>query len=137
VASAFGFLIRAMVADVSDDVRLQVGKDRTALLYALESMTSKFASTVSVGVAYFILPLFGFVAKEGAVNTADAMWGLQACYLVPPVACVFIGGLAMWGYKLDAARHAEIRAALDSRDPLSAAESLGETLTPATAPVAE
>jgi Na+/melibiose symporter-like transporter len=137
VASAFGFLIRAMVADVSDDIRLQSGKDRTALLYALESMTSKFASTVSVGVAFLILPLFGFVAKEGVVNTPEAMWGLQACYLVPPVACVFLGGLAMWGYKLDATRHAEIRTQLQERDALSAAESLGETFTPATAPVAE
>jgi Na+/melibiose symporter-like transporter len=137
VASAFGFLIRAMVADVSDEVRLEAGKDRTALLYALESMTSKFASTVSVGVAYVILPLFGFIAKEGAVNTPEAMWGLQACYLIPPVACVFLGGLAMWGYKLDAARHAVIRSQLQDRDALSAAESLGETFTPATAPVAE
>jgi GPH family glycoside/pentoside/hexuronide:cation symporter len=135
-ASAFSFLIRAMVADVSDEVRLETGKDRTGLLYALESMTAKFGSTVSVGVAYTILPLFGFVAKEGAVNTSAAMWGLQACYLVPPVACVLLGGFAMWGYKLDEKRHGEIRAALDERDVLAAAETLGGRETPGTVPVA-
>jgi GPH family glycoside/pentoside/hexuronide:cation symporter len=112
VASAFAFLVRAMIADVSDEVRLESGKDRTAMLYALVTSTNKIGATLSVGVAYFILPLFGFIAREGAVNTPEAMWGLQACYLVPPVLCVLIGGLAMWGYKLDETRHAEIRIAL-------------------------
>ena len=112
VASAFAFLVRAMIADVSDEVRLESGKDRTAMLYALVTSTNKIGATLSVGVAYFLLPLFGFVAREGAINTPEAMWGLQACYLVPPVLCVLIGGLAMWGYKLDEKRHAEIRIAL-------------------------
>ncbi len=114
VASAFAFLVRAMIADVSDEVRLETGKDRTAMLYAMVTSTNKVGSTLSVGIAYLILPLFGFVAKEGAVNTAEVpMWGLQACYLIPPVACVLLGGLAMFGYKLDEKRHA--------RDPRGAA----------------
>ncbi len=112
LANAFGFLVRAMAADVSDEVRLETGRDRTAKLYALVTSTGMFGSTVSVGVAYCILPLFGFVAKEGYHNTPDAMWGLQACYLAQPVICVLIGGLCMFGYKLDEARHAEIRVAL-------------------------
>jgi Na+/melibiose symporter-like transporter len=112
VASAFAFVIRAMVADICDEVRLETGKDRTALLYALVTAIAKFASTVSVGVAYTLLPLFGFKAAEGAANSAQAMFGLQALYLVPPVACVLLGGLAMFGYKLTEIRHNEIRAAL-------------------------
>jgi GPH family glycoside/pentoside/hexuronide:cation symporter len=114
VASAFAFVLRAMVADVCDEVRLETGKDRTALLYALVTSTAKIASTVSVGVAYTLLPLFGFRAAEGAANTAQAMFGLQALYLVPPVVCVLLGGLAMFGYRLDEKRHGEIRAALAS-----------------------
>jgi len=112
IASAFAFLVRAMIADVSDEVRLETGKDRTAMLYAFVTSTNKIGSTLSVGVAYVILPLFGFVAKEGAVNTASAIWGLKACYLLPPVICVLIGGLAMWGYKLDERRHGAVRLAL-------------------------
>jgi Na+/melibiose symporter-like transporter len=111
-ASAFGFLIRAMVADVSDEVRLETGKDRTALLYALVTSTGKIGSTVSVGVAYGLLPLFGFIAKEGYHNTPGAIWGLEACYVAPPVICVLIGGLCTIGYALDEKRHAQIRAAL-------------------------
>lgn len=114
VASAFAFVIRAMVADICDEVRLETGKDRTALLYALVTAIAKFASTVSVGVAYTLLPLFGFKAAEGAANSAQAMFGLQALYLVPPVACVLLGGLSMFGYKLTEVRHNEIRVALSA-----------------------
>ncbi len=111
IASGFPLVIRAMIADVTDEVRLDTGRDRTALLYSITTSVAKVGSTLSVGIAYSILPLFGFVAASGAVNTPEAIWGLEACYLVPPVLCVMIGGLAMWGYKLDAARHSEIRAA--------------------------
>ncbi len=114
VASSFVFLLRAMVADVSDDVLLETRKDRTGLLYALETSTEKIGSTVSVGIAYALLPLFGFNAAAGAVNTPHAIWGLELCYLGPPSLSVLIGGLAMWGYKLDERRHAAIRAALDA-----------------------
>jgi Na+/melibiose symporter-like transporter len=115
VASAFAFVLRAMVADICDEVRLETGKDRTALLYALVTSIAKVASTVSVGVAYTLLPLFGFNATEGAANSAQAMFGLQALYLVPPVACVLLGGLAMFGYRLTEGRHGEIRTALEAR----------------------
>ena len=115
VASSFVFLLRAMVADVSDDVMLETGKNRTGLLYALETSTEKIGATVSVGIAYALLPLFGFNAAANAVNTAHAIWGLELCYLVPPSAVVLIGGVAMWGYKLDERRHAAIRAALEAR----------------------
>jgi GPH family glycoside/pentoside/hexuronide:cation symporter len=114
VASAFAFILRAMVSDISDEVRLETGKDRTALLYALVTSAAKFAATVSVGVAYTLLPLFGFNAREGAANTAGAMWGLQAIYLVPPVVCVLLGGLSMFGYRMNEKRHSEVRAALQA-----------------------
>jgi Na+/melibiose symporter-like transporter len=115
VASAFGFVLRAMLADICDEVRLETGKDFTAWLYGVATSAAKIPSTLSVGVAYSLLPLFGFKAVEGAHNTAQAMWGLQALYLVPPVACVLIGGVAMLGYKLDEKRHGEIREALHAR----------------------
>ncbi len=129
VASAFAFLVRAMIADVSDEVRLETGKDRTAMLYAMVTSTNKIGSTLSVGVAYLILPLFGFIAREGAHNTADAIWGLQACYLAPPVLCVLIGGLAMWGYKLDETRHAEIRVALGANAAIAGARDAAQSIT--------
>jgi Na+/melibiose symporter-like transporter len=129
IASAFAFLVRAMIADVADQVRLETGKDRTAMLYAFVTSTNKIGSTLSVGVAYVILPLFGFVAKEGVVNTPDAIWGLKACYLLPPVICVLIGGLAMWGYKLDEKRHSDIRLALSARDAVAGSHDALTSMT--------
>ncbi len=128
VASAFAFVLRAMVADICDEVRLETGKDRTALLYALVTSIAKIASTVSVGVAYTLLPLFGFNATEGGANTAQAMFGLQALYLVPPVACVLLGGVAMFGYRLDETRHGEIRSALQARERSVSVEAALESL---------
>ena len=115
VASAFPFVLRAMIADISDEVRLDTGKDFTAWLYGIATSAAKIPSTLSVGVAYSLLALFGYKAAEGAANTPSAMWGLQALYLVPPVACVLLGGLAMFGYRLDEKRHGEIREALALR----------------------
>lgn len=129
IASSFGFLVRAMIADVSDEVLLETGKDRTAMLYAFVTSTNKIGGTLSVGIAYAILPLFGFVATEGVVNTPEALWGLKACYLLPPVICVLIGGFSMWGYKLDEKRHAEIRLALSARDAIAGAHDAMRSIT--------
>ena len=122
VASAFPFVLRAMIADISDEVRLDTGRDFTAWLYGIATSAAKIPSTLSVGVAYSLLSLFGFKAAEGVANTPTAMWGLQALYLVPPVACVLLGGLAMLGYRLDEKRHGEIQAALSLRAQGAAAD---------------
>ena len=116
VVSCFTFLIRAMVADISDEVRLDIGKDRAALLYGLITATSKVGSTISIPITFTILDAFGFVAKEGAVNSGVALDALVACYVVVPVLTMFVGAWALWGYKLDSVKHDGIRAELAVRD---------------------
>jgi Na+/melibiose symporter-like transporter len=122
VVSCFTFLIRAMVADISDEVRLDIGKDRAALLYGLITATSKVGSTISIPITFSILDAFGFVAKEGVVNTGIALDALVACYVIVPVLTMFVGAVALWGYKLDAVRHDDIRAELAARDALATVE---------------
>jgi GPH family glycoside/pentoside/hexuronide:cation symporter len=116
VVSAFTFLIRAMVADISDEVRLDIGKDRAALLYGLITATSKVGSTISIPITFTILDAFGFIAKDGVTNSGIALDALVACYVVVPVLTMFVGAWALWGYKLDAATHDGIRAELAARD---------------------
>jgi GPH family glycoside/pentoside/hexuronide:cation symporter len=140
VVSAFTFLIRAMVADVGDEVRLDIGKDRTALLYGLITSTSKVGSTISIGITFSILAIFGFNAKEGAMNIGMPLDALVASYVVVPVLTMFVGAAMLMGYRLDAKRHDEIRATLAERDvaiegAVGAAESLGgPILAPLTEP---
>ena len=124
-ASAFLLLVRAMVADVADEVRLERGADLTSLLFSMVTTTTKIGAAITVAVVFPILAMVGYNGKEGAVNTPHAIFGLEMCYLFAPIILVFVGGAMFFGYKLDSKRHGEIRAALEERDAalsLAAAE---------------
>ena len=123
-ASAFLVLIRAMVADISDEVRLEQGQDLTSLIFSMVTTTTKIGATVTVLIVFPILAAVGYNGKEGAVNTPHAIFGLEMCYLFAPIILVWFGGAMFFGYKLDATRHEQIRAALESHDEAAALESL-------------
>jgi Na+/melibiose symporter-like transporter len=117
--AAFTQLVRAMVADVADEVRLEQGRERAGLLYSMVTTTTKIGTALTVSITYTILGLVGYKAAEGAVNTPEAIRGLEACYVAAPVLFALVGASAFIGYKLDARRHGEIRAALEARDAQS------------------
>jgi Na+/melibiose symporter-like transporter len=119
--SAFILLVRAMVADVADQLRLETGKERSGVLFALVTMTQKFGTSITITISYTILGLVGFNPKDGAVNTPHAIWGLEMAYLFAPIILVVIGGLFFFGYTMTRERHGEIRAQLDL---LAAEESM-------------
>jgi glycoside/pentoside/hexuronide:cation symporter, GPH family len=116
MAAGFGMVINAMMADVGDEIRLHQGRERISLLYALLSIASKLTTALSIGLSLPLLEWFGYVAKEGAHNTAQAIHALEWIFVTGPVLFVAMGGVCVWGWRLTAARHAEIRAALDARD---------------------
>lgn len=120
VSSAFVLIVRAMVADVADEVRLETGEERAGLLYALVTTTQKIGSALTVGISFTVLGMVGYNASEGAVNTPEAIRGLELCYVFAPIILVFFGGACFIGWKLDAARHGEVRRQLDIRDALGA-----------------
>jgi glycoside/pentoside/hexuronide:cation symporter, GPH family len=137
-AAAFIVLIRAMVADVADELRLTTGQERSGVLYALVTLTQKLGSSLAVIIIYPILDAVGFVAKPGYHNTPAAIRGLEMCYVFAPIILVVVGSACLIGYKLDAKRQGEIRSALDeleARDYAASTEVLGEpgeTTAPAT-----
>jgi Na+/melibiose symporter-like transporter len=122
-ASAFVPLIRAMVGDVGDKVRLEQGKERVGLLYSMVTSTQKVGAALAVIVIYPILQAVGYNAADDAVNTPQAIFGLEMCYLFAPIAFVAVGTLSFLGYKLDDKAHAAIRAELDARDATARAEA--------------
>lgn len=128
-ASAFVLLIRAMVADISDQIRLDTGQNQTGLLYALVTITQKFGSSITVAIVFPILAAVGYNAKDDAVNTEAAIRGLEMCYLFAPIALVLVGGAMFFGYKLDKDRHADIRAQLEARDAALTEELEAEPLS--------
>ena len=129
-AAAFLILVRAMVADVCDEVRLERKRDLTSLLYSMVTTTTKIGGTITVAVVYPILAFVGYNPKEGAVNTPHAIFGLEMCYLFAPVVLVLVGGTMFFGYKLDSKRHGEIRDALAQVDLLAAEETMAGVESP-------
>jgi Na+/melibiose symporter-like transporter len=123
-ATAFLILVRAMVADVVDEVRLDRKRDLTSLLYSMVTTTTKLGASITVAVVYPVLAFVGYNPAEGAVNTPHAIFGLEMCYLFAPVVLVLIGGAMFFGYRLDSKRHAEIRDALAAPDFTAAEEAL-------------
>ncbi|MBP6877688.1 MAG: MFS transporter [Phenylobacterium sp.] len=129
VSSAFVLIVRAMVADVADEVRLETGQERVGLLYALVTTTQKVGTAITVGISFTVLDLVGYNAADGAINTPAAIRGLELCYVFAPIILVFFGGAAFIGWKLDAKRHAEVRRQLDERDALAAQAGLLDTVS--------
>ena len=137
VSSAFVLIVRAMVADVADEVRLETGEERAGLLYALVTTTQKIGGAITVGISFTVLGMVGYNASEGAVNTPEAIRGLELCYVFAPIILVFVGGACFIGWKLDAARHGEVRRQLDLRDALAAEAGVLSTNSGVTLPDAK
>jgi Na+/melibiose symporter-like transporter len=116
MASGFGLLVSAMLADVGDEVRLNQGKQRISLLYSVNALAAKLAAAAAIYLTFRLLPYLGFNPAEGAVNTAAAIRNLDTTFLAGPIVFVMLGGACMIGWRLDARRHGEIRASLDARD---------------------
>ena len=122
-ASAFIPMMRSMVADVTDELRLTTGQERAGVLYSLVILVQKFGTSVTAIIVLPILDYVGFDPKPHAANTPEAIFGLQMCYLFAPIIFVLIGSLVFFGYKLTPQRHAEIAAALKEREALSLASA--------------
>jgi Na+/melibiose symporter-like transporter len=108
-------LLRAMLADVGDELRLQTGVDRTGLLYSLLTATNKIGTAMAL-VTFVILDALGFKASA-AHNPPQALAGLQAVFVGGPAVLAMLAAAVILGYRLDAGRHAEIRAALAGSSP--------------------
>lgn len=121
-ASGFNVLTKAMTADAADEVRLAQNRERSALLYAVTTMTNKVSSAISVGITFTVLAWMGYNAQDGATNSPEAIENLQIVYLAGPLVFCVLGALTMIGYQLGPQQHAEIRRALDERDAKYARE---------------
>lgn len=114
-AVAPAFLMRAMLADVSDLETLRTGEERTGLFYAALVAVQKLGYAIPVGLSYQILGLIGFVPKLGAQNAPSAIVGLQWLFIVPPVVLACLALLVIRKWPIDAASQEETAAALERR----------------------
>jgi GPH family glycoside/pentoside/hexuronide:cation symporter len=115
-ATGFVVMVRAITADVGDELRLQGGRDLIGLLYAVTSATTKAAGALAIFVSFELLAMAGFNPKPGAVNGPEQIHSLELIFIIGPIAFAMLGGASFLGYKLTADRHADIRRQLDERD---------------------
>ena len=123
MGASFEMVIRSMLADVADEVRLEQGKERLSLVFAINSVATKLATASSIFITYPLLEKVGYSAPLGVKNSASALNGLTVMFIGGPIVFLLLAGVAMLGWKMTAERHAEVRAELDARDALAA---LGE-----------
>jgi Na+/melibiose symporter-like transporter len=116
--SGGALLLRAMLADVGDEIRLASGVDRTGLLYSIFTGTRKIADMLAI-LTFMVLAWLGFDPKA-AGNSAEALTGLQLLFIGLPSLLAVLAAFVVLRYPLTAARHAEIRAELERRGPLPA-----------------
>lgn len=109
-------MLKAMMADVADEERLESGVDRTGLLFSLLTGSIKIGSMLAVGGSLFLLKEVGFVAERSGDNSAIALLTLQLMFCLGPAALALAAAWLISGYRLDATAHALIRRKLDARD---------------------
>lgn len=115
-SNAGPILIRSMMADVADEVRLKSGVDRLSLLMALLSSISKIGTAAMTALAFYILSVVDFDIKVGRDNAQTGLWTLAILFAVLPALSGLLTALAIWGYRLDSKAHADIREKLDEMD---------------------
>jgi MFS family permease len=114
--SAASILLKAMMADVNDEVRLKTGHDQSGLLFSLLTGSIKIGSASAVIISTSLLASAGFDAKAGAANSEQALLTLSVIFAVVPALLAVCAILTLKGYRLDAASHAEVRRQLQDRD---------------------
>ena len=116
MASGFNLMIQAMAGDLGDELRLESGKSRNSLVYAMLALMVKLSAALAVILTYGVLATVGYKATLGAANTPAAIHGLNLVFLIGPIFFVMLGAACFIGWKLDAVRHGEIRRELETRD---------------------
>ena len=129
MAAGFTVMMRAIAADIADELRLDSGREWMGLIYAGLTATSKLATAGAIFLTFNVLAMVGYKVGAGATNTPEAIRGLELAYIVGPIIFVMAAGACFLGYRLTAERHAEIRRKLDlldasETDPAAAAEAM-------------
>jgi len=114
------FLLRAMMADVGDEVRLETGVDRTGLMFSILSATTKIGHVVAL-IPYLILQWVGFKAVPPVGGNSEmSLLTLQILFILLPGLLLAGAAWVLKGYPLTPTRHDEIRKALEARDGAAA-----------------
>jgi len=116
--SAGPILLRAMMADLGDEERLNSGVDRSGLLFGMLSGAVKIGSAFAVFASVTSIEAMGYRADLAAGNDPLALAALSSVFALAPALLGLAGAAVISGHKMDKAAHDTIRQQLDARDAL-------------------
>ena len=122
---AVNIVVWALEADTVEYGEWRTGVRTEGITYALFSFTRKTGQAVGGALAAYALALGGY--KSGAVQTAEAVFGIQIAAGAIPAVLTIVAVAVMSKYKLTDARHAEILAEIRSRRESGADDAAGGT----------
>lgn len=101
-------LVWSMYADVSDYAELKDGTASTGLIFSSSSMAQKFGGAMGGAAVMWILAAFGYDTAEGAVQTAEALTGLNLLMSWIPATVAVLAIVVVYFYPLTKQRVEEI-----------------------------
>lgn len=107
------FLLRSIMSDVTDQDTIATGQKRTGLYFSLLMISSKMAGALSVGITYVLLDVIGFNKDRGAVNTPEAINGLEWMFIAFPCLSMLLAAAVMWNFPLDQTKQQALRDEID------------------------
>ena len=107
-------LVWSMYADVSDYAELKNGSASTGLIFSSASMAQKFGGAFGGAAVMWILAAFGYNTAADAVQTEEALIGLNLLMSWIPAAVAVLAIVVVYFYPLTKERVTEVNEKLKS-----------------------
>ena len=108
-------LLWSMYADVADYAEHRYGSASTGLIFSSSSMAQKFGGAFGGAMVMWLLAAFGYQTAEGAVQTTEALTGLNLLMSIIPACIALVAMILIRFYPLTPSRMSEIESDLKAR----------------------